>query len=210
MEVISKDSISYDDIDYFGNSLILFDIYKIKCFVKSNKGIFGIQLIYKQRDNQKEYTTINVKADGELIEQEFCFKPKEAITNVVIFKKEYLEGFEITTNHKRSYRFGKDTGDKIIFSEFSSGKNIIIGFYLKFHKKTGVSAMGFYYIDKKIYFSFLCLGFLYLRAKLKDKNFQDNINKNISKFNYANKTLINACTLPKTVFMEIMKYIIDF
>ena len=34
---INKDSISYDDIDYFGNSLILLELSKIKCFLKEIK-----------------------------------------------------------------------------------------------------------------------------------------------------------------------------
>ena len=207
--IITKDSISYDDIDFFGNSLILFQLYKIKCYIKGNKGIYGIQLIYKLRDNQKQYTTINVKANGELIEQEFCLEENEMITNIIIFRKEYLQGFEIMTNYKRSYRFGIDTGEKIMLNEFSSNKNLIIGFYLKYDKNSGVSAIGFYYINKKVYSSFLCRGFFYLRAKLKDKNYRDNINKNIAKYDYDYKALINACALPKNVFSVIMKYLIN-
>ena len=207
--VITKDSLSYDDFDFFGDSLILFQLYKIKCYIKENKGIYGFQLIYKLRDNQKQYTTINVKVNGELIEQEFCFEENEMITNIIIFRKEYLQGFEITTNNKRSYRFGIDAGEKITLNEFSSNKNLIIGFYLKFDKNTGVSAIGFYYIDKKVYSSFLCLGFFYLRAKLCNTNFRDNINKNITKYDYYNKALIKTCALPKNVFSVILKYLIN-
>ena len=88
-----------------------------------------ISFLSKKNDTKYgEYTTINVKANGELIEQEFCLEENEMITNIIIFRKEYLQGFEITTNNKRNYRFGIDSGEKITLNEFSSNKNLIIGF----------------------------------------------------------------------------------
>lgn len=208
--VINKDSISYDDIDFLGNYLILFELYKIKCYTKLNKGIIGIQLIYKYKENQQEYTTINVKTNDECIEQEFCFEPNEKITYIIIFRKEYLEGFEITTTNKRSYRFGIDSGDKTMLNEFFSGRNMVIGFYIKFDNNTGVSAIGFYYIEKKIYSMYLNLGIFYLRAKLNDTKFKEEIKNNMEKYNYEYKALINTCALPKLNFMGIMKYIINY
>ena len=207
--LISNDTISYDDINYFGNSIILFEISKIKCFIKGNKGIIGIELIYKNRENNQNYTTINVKTNDEYFEQEFIFKPNESIINIIIFRKVYLQGFEITTNLNRSYRFGLDNGEKILINEFSSGKNMAVGFYAKFNNTNGITALGFYYIDRKMYSIFLYYGLLYLRAKLSNVKFYDSLKENIDKMDYQNKALIKACLLPKSIFMEILKYMIN-
>ena len=97
-----------------------------------------------------------------------------------------------------------------MLNEFFSGRNMVIGFYIKFDNNTGVSAIGFYYIEKKIYSMYLNLGIFYLRAKLNDTKFKEEIKNNMEKYNYEYKALINTCALPKLNFMGIMKYIINY
>ena len=208
--LINNDSISYDDFNYFCNSLLLFELSKIKCFIKGNKGIIGIELIYKNREIKQEFTTINVKTNDDCFEQEFIFKSNESIINITIFRKVTLQGFEITTNLKRSYRFGLDNGEKISLNEFSSGKNMVIGFYAKFDKNIGITALGFYYIDRKLYLMFLYYGFLCLRAKLNNNKYYNSIKGNITKMDNENKAILKTCLLPKSEFMGILKYIINY
>ena len=205
--MIHENSISYDDIDYFGNSLVLLDLYKIKCYVKMNRGIVGIQLTYKYKENNKEFKSIDVKRDCECFEQEFIFKPEEKITNIIIFRKEYLQGFEITTNLKRIYRFGLDDGEKVMLNEFYSGKYFVIGFYTKFDNINGMTAIGFYYIDKKQYLLFLSLGLFLLRTKLNNDQFSNSIK--INNLDYENKAILKTCRLPKNNFLGILKYIVN-
>ena len=208
--LISNSSISYDDFNYFGNSLILFELSKIKCFIKGNRGIIGIELTYKNRENKQYYKTINVKTNDEYFEQEFTFNANESIINIIIFRKVALQGFEITTNMKRSYRFGLDNGEKISLNEFSSGKNMVIGFYAKFDNYIGITALGFYYIDRKLYLMILYYGFLCLRAKLKNDKYYNSIKEKIKKMDYENIVLLKTCLLPKHEFMGILKYIINY
>ena len=205
---INKDSISYDDVDYFGNSLILFELYKIKCFVKGNKGIIGIQLMYKFRENGQEYKSIDVKTNEDCTEQEFTFLPKEYITNIILWKKDKLIGFEITTDKNRIYRFGLDNGNKIMMNEFSSGKNIVVGFYTKFNINEGITAIGFYYIDKKIFSFFQLSGLFFLREKLKNQKYYDSINKDLSKLDKESLAVFKACLLPRNSFTGVLRYII--
>ena len=205
--LITQNSISYDDIDYLGNSLILFDLIKIKCFIKGGKGIVGIELTYKFRENKNEYKTIDVKSNAEYFEQEFIFQQKEKIINILLFRKDIIQGFEITTNFNRSYRFGLDDGEKIELNEFFSRKNFIIGFKTIFDDKE-MTAIGFYYIDKKLYSVFLYSGLFFLRANLKNEKFKKNIEENLSKYDYESKAILNTCLLPKNNFHEIMKYIL--
>ena len=207
--LINKESISYDDIEYFGDSLLLLDLYKIKCFVQGNHGIVGIQLTYKykQNNNDQEIKSIDIKTDCDCIEQEFVFKPNEKITNVIVFRKEILQGFEITTNLKRIYRFGLDNGEKIMFNEFYSERNIVNGFYTKFDNINGITAIGFYYTNKKQFLLFLYLGLFLLRAKLNNDKFNNSIqNDNLD---YESKAILAACRLPPNDFMGILKYIIN-
>ena len=84
---------------------------------KVNRIVDSIRYIYKFREDKKEYTSIEIKANDECFEQEFIFMQNEFITNVMIFRKDYLQGFEITTNLKRSYRFGLDNGEKIMLNQ---------------------------------------------------------------------------------------------
>ena len=208
---INKDSISFDDTDYLGNSLILFEISKIKCYIKGDRGVIGIQITYKYREDQKEYTTIDIKKNENCTEQEFIFKKNEYIINIIIFRKNYsyLQGFEITTNLNRSYRFGVDYGEKIMLNEFSSGKNMVVGFYGKFDYESGVTALGFYYINRKEFSFFLISGLFHLRAKNQDKQFRELIEKNFTNLDYESKALFNVSLLPKNIFMEILKYLIN-
>jgi len=205
---INNDSISYDDINFFGKSLILFELSKIKCFVKGNKGIIGIQLTYKFRENDQEYKTIDVKTNEECIEQEFIFLPKEYITNIILWKKDKLIGFEITTDKYRNYRFGLDNGTMIMMNEFSSGKNIVVGLYAKFNIKEGITALGFYYIDKKTFSFFQLSGLFFLREKLKNKIYYDSIYKDLSKLDKESIAVFKACLLPKNSFIGVLRYII--
>ena len=209
---ISEDSISFDDMDYFGTSLILFDISKIICYVKFNEGIIGMKLIYRDRENKEnknEIQTINIRTNEKnYIEQEFSFEFDEKIDNIILWKDDYIKGFEISTNKKRNKRFGFDNGQIIRLNEFASLQNIIIGFYLRFDYKKGVTAIGFYYIEKKLYLPILYSGLFYLRAKLGNKSYMDSIIKIISKNDGKNYAILKTCLLPKNIFFGIMKYLI--
>ena len=120
-----------------------------------------------------------------------------------------MQGFEITTNLSRSYRFGVDYGEKIMLNEFSSGKNMVVGFYGKFDYKSGVTALGFYYVKRKEFSIFLISGLFLLRAKNQDKQFRELIEKNFTNLDYESKALFNVSLLPKNIFMEILKYLIN-
>ena len=102
--LINKESISYDDIDYFGDSLLLLDLYKIKCFVKGNQGIVGIQLTYKyNQNNDQEIKSIDIKKDCDCIEQEFILKTKKKITTVNISINHSNKLLIYPLNKTRSY-----------------------------------------------------------------------------------------------------------
>ena len=205
---VYKDSVSYDDFDYFGNDLVYFDLQNIKCYVDTSYGIQGIELTYKYRNSQfQEFKSIDVKKNYSCVKQEFIFEPKEKITKIILFRSDDLKGFEITTNLARSFRFGLDRGETIILDEFCSGKNIVAGFFTKFDIRNGITGIGFYYVNRKEYSLFLSSGLFILRTKLKNQNFYNSIQQNNLGLEY--EAIFRTCKLSKILFMGIMKYIIN-
>ena len=210
--LITNNCISLDDKNTFNNSLILVELYKIKCFLTKDKKIIGIITLFRDRikkEKNSEYQSILIKLDNNSLEQEFIFKEKESIINITIWKEEALNGFEIVTNQNRKFLFGLNSGNKIMLNEFASNSNKILGFYSKFDLTMGLIALGFYYVSFKEQLIFLYSGFFYLRAKLKNKDFNKHLEANISKIDYTNKAILNLCLLPKNLFVNIMKYLIN-
>ena len=125
--IVSKDNISLDDYNNFENSLILVELYKIKCFINESKQIVGLQTIFRDKNedkNIKEYQSIFIQLDNNSQEQEFIFEKRESIINITIWKNDSLNGFEIITNKHRNFLFGLNTGNKIMLNEFSSENNL--------------------------------------------------------------------------------------
>ena len=210
--LITNDCLTLDDKYTFNNSLILVELYKIVCFISKNKNIIGIKTVFRDRvkkDNDIEYQSIYIKLDNNCLEQEFIFKNNESIINITIWKEEVINGFEIITNQNRTFLFGLNSGTKIMLNEFSSNINKVIGFFAKFDLRIGLIALGFYYVSFKEQLIFLYSGFFYLRAKLKNKDFNKYLEANFSNRDYTNKAILNLCLLPKNLFVNIMKYIIN-
>ena len=126
--LITNNYISFDDKNYFNNSLILMKLNRIKCFVTKDKTIVGMQIIYKDRNQDgknNEFQTIFFKIINNCYEQEFIIEKEESIMNITIWKDEKINGFEIFTNKNRNFLFGMNSGNKIMLNEFSSNNNIV-------------------------------------------------------------------------------------
>ena len=210
--LITNDCLTLDDKYTFNNSLILVELYKIVCFISKNKNIIGIKTVFRDRvkkDNDIEYQSIYIKLDNNCLEQEFIFKNNESIINITIWKEEVINGFEIITNQNRTFLFGLNSGTKIMLNEFSSNINKVIGFFAKFDLRIGLSALGLYYISSREHIILLYSGLFYLRAKLKNEKYRNSIIDEESKLDFANQTILNLCLLPKNLFVNILKYLIN-
>ena len=209
--IVSKDNISLDDYNNFENSLILVELYKIKCFINESKQIVGLQTIFRDKnedENIKEYQSIFIQLDNNSQEQEFIFEKRESIINITIWKNDSLNGFEITTNKHRNFLFGLTTGNKIMLNEFSSENNMVVGLFSKFNYKFGLTALGFYYVNRKEHLIVLYSGLFYLRAKLKDEQFNKYIKNNEANLDYTDKTILKLGLLPKNLFGYILQFLI--
>ena len=210
--LITNDCLTLDDKYTFNNSLILVELYKIVCFISKNKNIIGIKTVFRDRvkkDNDIEYQSIYIKLDNNCLEQEFIFKNNESIINITIWKEEVINGFEIITNQNRTFLFGLNSGTKIMLNEFSSNINKVVGFFAKFDLRIGLSALGLYYISSREHIILLYSGLFYLRAKLKNEKYRNSIIDEESKLDFTNQTILNLCLLPKNLFCNIIKYLIN-
>ena len=204
--LITEKSINLDDKDIFKEFLIGYRLHKIKCWIEKSYGIIGIQLCYNDRETNEEIISIDKHRAEETTYQEFILLPLELITGLAIWKKNSLTGFEITTNKKRVKRFGYDDGERILPEFSENGLNIVIGFFFTYEPNIGVSSMGCYYLDRKVFTLILYSGLFSLRIKLKDEKYKSEIENKLKDMDYSDKALYYICLLPINQFNEIMKF----
>ena len=71
-----------------------------------------------------------------------------------------------------------------------------------------MTALGFYYVNRKEHLIILYSGLFYLRAKLKDEQFNKYIKNNEANLDYADKTILKLGLLPKNLFGCILQFLI--
>jgi hypothetical protein len=205
--LITEKSIILDDCEIFKEFLIGYRLYKIKCWTENKAGIIGIQLCYKDRETNEEIISINKHRAEDTNYQEFILEPLELITGITIWKNNSLNGFEIRTNKKRIKRFGYDIGEKILPEEFEENNlNIILGFFFTYEPNIGISSMGCYYLNRKYFSIILYSGILYLRIRLKDEQYKNEIKKKLNDIDISDRALYYTCLLPSNHFFGIIKY----
>ena len=198
----------YHDIkNQLGDNILDYKITKIKCQLKSNTNIQGIQFFYKNINTGEEKALIDIKKnDGELIEQEMILNNEDIIDLKVFLKDVILVGFEVTTNKKRSKKFGYGGDEDLInIPDLENLDKIIVGFGVC-SSEDGISSIYCYYSSKRDYVFHLYTGILSLRIKLKDSNFKEKTNNKLSKMNDKNKLLYRICSLPDNLYFNIIKY----
>ena len=202
----------YDMKDIVGDSLLDHRILKIRCFVKPNKSIYGIQFIYRNIYNCKETTFIDVKSnENDLLEQEMNFN-NEDIKDLRVWLDGDVKliGFEVTTNKNRVKKFGYGNDEQLItISDFKEGDKIIVGFGCCADNKDGITSLYGYYVSRKKYIGVIYNGLLSLKIKIKDTQYKEKIEKKLKKMDEKNKILYRVAGLPDNQFFNIIKYSID-
>lgn len=216
--ITDEHSEHYDDSNFFGDSLPLYPISKITCISKYNTGILGLKLTHRNIETKETIVSINTEVKGKGTEQEFEFNTNEFITSVKIYKKEAISGFEITTNQNRHQLFGESKNDMIELTEFSNNKYYILGMFAiqgSNKKENFVSALGFYYMEKKNYNFYLYVALFHFRAKLHNNNsiFKEEAKKKAEKLKKEGEiglaAVYKTCLLSKNVFFTIIPYLFD-
>ena len=202
---------SYDMVEEVGKKILDYRLVKIKCQLKSNESIHGIQFIYRNINTSQESTLINIKTKKkDLIEQEMEFKMEDIIDLRVWLSSDYkLIGFEVTTSKGRSQKFGYGNDEQLILCrDFEKKDNTIVGFGVGADDKSGITYLFAYYINKISYAVYLYSGVISLRIKIKDEDFKKKVeSKLLPVMNEKNKILYRVCALPDNQFFNIIKYV---
>ena len=67
-------------------------------------------------------------------------------------------------------------------------------------------SIGCYYCNRKKFATILYSGILYLRIKLKNENFKNEIQKRLNDMDFSDRALYYTCLLPNKQFFGILKY----
>ena len=68
------------------------------------------------------------------------------------------------------------------------------------------SSIGCYYLNKTFFSLILYSGILYLRIRLKDEKFKNEIEKKLDKLDKPYVALFKMCLLPNIQFYGVLKY----
>lgn len=205
----NENSKCYDMREKVGNKMLDYRLTKIKCQLKSNEGIYGIQFFYRNVNTAKEEALINVKSnETNLIEQEMNFAFEEANDLRVWLSDEYkLIGFEISTNKNKSQKFGYGNDDQLIICpDFENKDQTIVGFGVHASDDMGVTSIYGYYLNKRTYSYLMYKGVFSLRNKIKEAEYKKKMDGKIQTMEEKNQILYRICCLPDNQFFNIIKF----
>ena len=198
--------------EILGNKLLDYRIKKIKCQLKDNSFIAGIQIICRNTNDGSTKAIIDYQSkENNLTEQEFDLK-NEGIKEMRVWINTdiVLIGFEIKTDKNRVFKFGYGNDEQLVkISDFTEEERFIVGFGVYTDGDNGVTAIYGQYISKKKYISLIYSGIFSLRLKIKNPDFKDKLEKNVDKMAEKNKILYRICQLPDNQFFNIIKYSIE-
>jgi len=192
-----------------GNKILDYKLKKIRCQLKSNTCIVGIQFIYRNLENGEDKALIDISSnENDLIETDFDLNNEELKDMRVWLNTDIrLIGFEITTNKNRSKKFGYGNDEQLItISDFKDGDQIIVGFGCYKDDNFGISAIYGEYINRKKYISIIYSGIFSLRHKIKQSDFKEKVEKKLKNMDEKKQILYRICQMPDNQFFNIIKY----
>ena len=206
--LVSEKSKHYSFTDTIKETILEYRISKIKCQLKSNQYISGIQITCINRNDLKELKIIDVQPNsGYDIEQECEIDSLEHIEDMRVWLKERLTGFEITTSKKKVKMFGYDNGeDAIKVPDLENRDNVVVGFGLYASDTEGVTSIYGYFVNAKKYCLSIYSGIFYLKMKLKDEHFKKKTIEKLPNMEEKLQILYRVCSLPDSTFFGIVKF----
>lgn len=200
----------YHDVrDEVGKAILDYRLTKIKCQIKSNDSIYGIQFYYRNINTGKEVALINVKPkELDLIEQEMTFGIEEIVDlRTWVSDDIKLIGFEVTTSRGKIQKFGYGNDEELRkCPDFEDNNNTIVGFGVTADDKSGVTSLYAYYLNKRTYAFYIYSGVFSLRIKIKDEKCKKKFEAKLPNMSEKYKTLYRICSLPDNQFFNVIKY----
>ena len=210
-----KDSKIYTFNNIKDNDILNYRLTKIKCQIKSNEGIYGIQIIYQNLISLEEDTLINIKSDlPDLIEQEMTFN-YEQILDIKFWLNDDIKliGFEVITSKGRFKKFGYGNDNQLrLCPELNNKERAVVKFTIFEKEKNGITGITLYHMDKKTHAFYIYRGLFALRIKLKNVKNKNDLEKKFLENKISepkNKLLFKICCLPDNQFFNIIKYTLN-
>ena len=199
--------------DILGNNILDYRITKIKCQIKSNEGIYGIEMVYKNLITEEEKTLINIKSEEpSLIEQEIKFD-LEIILDIKFWcnDENKLIGFEVNTNKGKFQKFGYGDDNQLkLCHQIKNKERVVVGFCFYEKENKGITGMFIYHMNKKTYAFFIYKGIFGLRVKIKNDKYKKEIEKTVDKFDDIKKKLLfKIGCLSDNQFFNVIKYTLN-
>ena len=201
----------YDVKNIAGTNLFDYRITKIKCQLKSNDSIYGIQFYYRNKTNGKELVLIDVKSKKtNLIEQEMTFGLEEIVylRTWISYDLSKIIGFETTTNRGKIQKIGYGDEGQLRVLPGLKGMTIV-GFGVGADDRNGVTSLYAYYLNKRAYSYILYSGIFSLRIKAVDEKYKKKFEEKLPNMNEEYKLCFKICCLSNNQFYDIMKYALN-
>ena len=199
----------YDVSDILKEKIFNYKITKIKCQIKSNEGIYGIQFFYRNLIDGKESILINIEPkEKDLIEQEFDLNGECIIDMQTWFNEEVkLTGFEIITDKKRFMKFGYGNDAPVKTNDLKNLDKVIVSFGVcVYEENNSITGIYCYFVNRGNYLYNMYKGILYLRRKSQNQIYKEKIKKKMQNMSRKNQILFRISNLPQNQFFNIIKY----
>ena len=149
-----RNSNPLDVKEILGNKILDYRIKKIRCQLKKDESISGIQIIYENVNDGSLKAIIDYKSkEADIIEQEFELNNENIKgMNVYLNFDVLLIGFEIVTDKERKFKFGYGNDEQLFkIIDFMEEEQVIVGFGIYTDGENGVTAIYAQYISKNNY-----------------------------------------------------------
>ena len=209
---VFQDTKSFDDEEFFSDSLFNFKISRVKIFhgkIDRNEIVTGIQIFYRDRIKGNTTTTGEFKSEkGSDLYEELNLEANENLVNFQIRTGEKgVDYLEFGTNKGKNIKCGGNTGEEKITDFNNNQDKIILGFFGGY--SNCLNSLWVYYISKKDFVSVLYAGLFNLRYVLKKNlEFKKKILENKDKLNNDDYAILKVCLLPDAPFCSVMRYVL--
>ena len=203
------DSKTYDVRDIVGKEILDYQLIKIKCQIKTGKGIYGIKLIYRNIITKEEKALINIEStEPNLIEQEMNLETEQILDAKFWFNDQIqLIGFEVITNLGSFQKFGYGDDEQLLrCHQLKKKDRVVVGFNVVENEGKGIIGMTLYHLNKRTYDFYMHSGIFSLRIKIKNENYKKDKDKKVDKMDKLNKLLYKVCSLPDNQFFNVIKF----
>ena len=209
----SKDTVQFDDGQFFGENILNFQIYKIVgLYDKQNRVVKNIEFFYREILNGELIgPRKRMKTDSEDIEiVVFILDSKEKIVDFTVdVNNKAIQGVTFYTNKSKELTIGNDTSKKKIVKQ-ERFDNYYISFYGGIDDCKGLRNFGGYYINKSDFVVSAYGGIFYLKHLIKhNQELREQVKKDVAtnKYPFDFAILLKLCLCSEYLFFTVMRYV---